>query len=152
MHPHRGVEMGVILGLGFEPNQGVFLTSATKAITSSSIEISFLISLDKRLREAFKKCSFNPQFLDIICYWIPSIHIFLFPTCAIVSVSMIPFSGFAAHRIELNSTCRFQHIACFQVPSFVFPSSRISCIMCLAFTKPEFWRIRTKTICSFLDW
>jgi hypothetical protein len=38
--------MGVILGLGFEPNQGVFLTSATNAIASSTIEISFLISLD----------------------------------------------------------------------------------------------------------
>ncbi len=73
-----------------------------------------------------KKCSFRSRFLK---YHLPlnslnSIFFFHPSTCAIVSVSLTTSFRFAAHTIELNSTFRFQQIACFPFPSFV--SSKIS--------------------------
>jgi hypothetical protein len=45
--PIGGVEMGVILGVGFEPIR-VFLTSASEAMISPSIEISFFCTFSDK--------------------------------------------------------------------------------------------------------
>ena len=87
------------------------------------------MNLDKRLQGVFKKCSFRYRLLkyrpllDSLNSFFLSFHL-----CHCFSV-IETFSGFAAHRIELNSAFRFQQIDVSNFLLLCYPKSRIFCIM-----------------------